>query len=220
MKQSTLSLIILISLLLITVILSACASGAVPVRTPIPTLIPATLGPQNIPAVKIDKINPIVAETSAPGGKPQATKPAAAKKCSIAPLDLIGLWVKAGKPEKDSFEFTDVNSKKCKASFAEDISTLFTTPNLWYQGALACVNCHTADVNAATANLSLTNYANIMAGSRRTGPDAKGNDILGDGSNWESSLLYKMIFTRMMPVGRPADSPEKGPVLKLGRPEE
>ncbi|NOZ00169.1 MAG: hypothetical protein GXP40_13365 [Chloroflexi bacterium] len=167
-------------------------------RTPIPTLIPATLP---------------VAQPGEGGGAAQGAK------CSVNGVDLIGAWVAAGSPEEDAFNFTDLNGAACQGTFSEDVKPLFTEANLWYPGALACSSCHGSDVEIASARLSLSSYAGIVAGSQRASAEAKGNDILG-GGNWEEATLYDVLYTsRTMPMGRPADSPPEGPVVFAGSPE-
>ncbi len=161
-------------------------------RTPMPTLIPATLPPADLSG---------------------AAGPA---KCRIGAIDLLGLWVEAGTPESDSFSFTDVDGKECQATFAEDVQPLFTESNLWYTGAVACVTCHHSDVTTASANMDLSSYAGILAGSYRTGEGA-GNDILG-GGDWQQAILFQKLSTGEMPLGRPASIPidEHGPVISAG----
>lgn len=172
-------------------------------RTPIPTLIPATMPvPQR-------------------GGKQ-----AVFNKCQVAAVNLIGAWVSAGYPEKDTFTFTDVKGTTCEATFAKDVQPLFLESNLWYPGSLACASCHQSDLTKALMNMDLSSYAGIVAGSRRANGEAKGNDILG-GGHWEQSLLYQMLYAPngqttigrpAMPLGRPADVPAEGPLVYAGVP--
>jgi hypothetical protein len=61
----------------------------------------------------------------------------------------------------------DINGTSCQATFT-DIQPLFLEANLWYAGALACASCHNSDISAASANMDLSSYAGILAGSRRT----------------------------------------------------
>jgi len=149
----------------------ACNRGALRVdHTPIPTLPPATL-----PAMKTGE--EIVA---------------APERCPVAAMDLIGAWVVAGSPESDRFLFTDVNGQSCESSF-EEIKPLFVEANFWYPGSLSCISCHSVDITISPAQLDLSSYAGIMAGSRRADAETKkGDDILGEGK-WESSLLYEYI---------------------------
>jgi hypothetical protein len=163
--------------------------------TPIATLIPVEMG------APTRDVNPVVN---------------ASKGCQLAALDLIGAWVKAGKPETAPFELSGADGKVCLGTFAKDVQPLFTTPNLWFNGALACVTCHSADLDNAAANMSLGSYAGILAGSRRSDAASPGENILGDEGAWEKAKIYFMITTRQMPQGRPADSPEKGPVISAG----
>ncbi len=183
---------------------NSCSNFPEPERTPIPTLIAATL-----PAPK-------VGAEAAP----------ATPKCRIAALDLIGAWVKAGVPETDPFEFTDVKGQTCTATFPDDVQKLFVEANIWYDGAPACTTCHYADVKKATKNMDLSSYAGILAGSGRANGEPKGNDILG-GGNWDQALLHNMLYAPNgattigrppMPLGRPATVPANGPVIAAGTP--
>lgn len=170
-------------------------------RTPIPTLIPATMPAQ------------------------VASGDATFNKCQIAAVDLIGAWVTAGVPETDKFTFTDVNGQACEAVFAKDVKPLFIESNLWYPGSLSCSSCHQSNLVLALQNMDLSSYVGILAGSQRANGEPKGKDILGGGV-WEESLLYQMVYAPegkslinrpIMPLGRTADVPDKGPVIFAGR---
>lgn len=171
-------------------------------RTPIPTLIPATLPVQST------------------GGEA-----AAFNKCQIAAADLIGDWVSAGYPETDKFQFTDVNDQACEAVFGRDVQPLFLESNIWYPGSLSCSSCHNSNLATAQMNLDMSSYAGILAGSGRANGEPKGKDVLGGGV-WENSLLYQMLYAPggvsqvnrpIMPLGRTADVPDKGPLIFAGR---
>lgn len=165
-------------------------------RTPIPTLAPAFLP---------------TPQTALTGG-------GGASKCRIAAVPLIGAWVSAGYPETDPFVFTDLNGVECQATY-RDVNVLFSEANLWYPGSLACTTCHNSTLSAGAAQLDLSSYAGVLAGSRRASADVKGNDILGGGV-WEDSLLYQQLFVlRAMPFGRPPDVPAEGPVIFAGSPK-
>jgi len=139
-------------------------------RTPIPTLFPATM-----PALQIKNKPAAISDT-----------------CRVAADDLIGAWVSANFPEEDAFQFVDVNGKTCQATFAE-VLPIFNEPNLRHSGSLACVSCHSVDVTISPAQLDLSSYAGILAGSRRENAESKkGTDILGGGI-WEKSLLYEFL---------------------------
>lgn len=150
-----------------------CKRGAFPVeRTSIPTLLPATL----------------------PAMKTGSGELAVSDQCRVAAVDLIGAWVAAGSSETDAFQFSDVNGQNCESTF-EEVRPLFVEANFWYSGSLSCVSCHSVDVTISPAQLDLSSYAGIMAGSRRADADSKGTDILG-GGNWNnSSLLYEFLST-------------------------
>jgi hypothetical protein len=56
------------------------------------------------------------------------------------------------------------------------------------------------DVTISPAQLDLSSYAGILAGSRRENFESKkGTDILGEG-NWEKSLLYEFLVTSKVDV--------------------
>jgi hypothetical protein len=149
-----------------------CKQAAFPVeRTPIPTLLPATMP---------------VMETG-------SGKIAVSDQCRVAAVDLIGAWVAAGSSETDAFQFTDINGQYCESTF-EEVKPLFVESNLWVPGSLSCTSCHSVDVTISPAQLDLSSYAGIMAGSRRADAESKGTDILG-GGKWKSSLLYEFLST-------------------------
>jgi hypothetical protein len=149
----------------------ACKQGAAIVeRTPIPTLVPATM-----PALEIQN-NPVAAISDA---------------CRVHAVDLIGAWVSAKSPETEAFQFVDADGKKCETTFAE-VLLLFNEPNLWQTDSLACVSCHSVDLTISPAQLDLSSYAGILAGSRRENEKPKGMDILGGGI-WEKSMLYQSL---------------------------
>lgn len=171
-------------------------------RTPIPTLIPATL-PARGPAAQVAAFN----------------------RCQVAAVDLIGAWVSAGYSETQPFTFTDVQGRTCEATF-KDVQPLFLESSLWYPGALGCASCHHADVNSASARLDLSTYQGMLMGARRTTASAKGEDIFGGGA-WEQSMLYQVLFAPngqtpggrpLMPLGRPSDVPAAGPLVYAGAP--
>jgi len=148
-----------------------CNKGKLPVdRTPIPTLLPATLPAMESPAGDVV---------------------AASDQCRVAAADLIGAWVAAGFSETEAFQFVDVNGQNCEATF-EEVKPLFIEGNLWYSGSMSCVACHAENVAVSPAQLDLSSYAGIIAGSRRADAETTGTDILGAGK-WESSLLYDFV---------------------------
>ena len=167
-----------------------------PPPTPIPTLYPAGLAAPTRSVANQASFN--------------------TGQCEIAALDLIAAWAGDGVPEQASFDFMDINHKPCQGTFAKDILPLFQEPNVWFAGAIACDVCHSADVKNAPVNLSLASYADILAGSHRTDATARGQDILGNVSTFPQSKLYFMITSHLMPVGRPASSPDKGPNIFVG----
>jgi hypothetical protein len=173
----------------------SCQKGQPAVaRTPIPTLLPATL----------------------PAMETGSGKAAVLDQCRVAASDLIGAWVSANAPEQGAFQFTDVNGRNCEASFV-DVGPLFKEPNLWYPDSLSCVSCHSVDVTISPAQLDLSSYTGIMAGSRRADAESKGTDILGEG-NWKSSLLYEFLSTSKADVPGHTEAVSAGSFVFVGKP--
>jgi hypothetical protein len=200
MKMQRISIPVL--LFLVGGILVSCASpGARGAWTPVPTLaratLPAPAGPGKLAALD----NP--------------------QSCRIRAVDLLGAWAQAGASQTEAFEFTDLDGKTCTATFPNDVQFLFNQSNVWFGGAVACTSCHGPDLQISYAQMDLSSYQGILAGSRRTSADASGNDILkGNDGSWEKGRLYQVLVTRFMPLGRPPDSPEKGPVISTGMPKQ
>jgi hypothetical protein len=161
-------------------------------RTPIPTLVPATM--------------PV----------PNLSRRTEFNKCQVAAVDLVGAWVTAGHPESGSFGFTDVNGATCEGTFPEDVQPLFVNSNLWYAGALACSSCHSATLLTTNGGLDLSSYAGMGQGSQRADEASAGTDIFG-GGGWESSVLYDWLFLRKhIPLARPPELAAEGPVIYAG----
>jgi len=174
-----------------------CSQASQPeiIHTPIPTLIPATLPPQGLGTAEVS-----------------------GAKCTVNARTLLSAWVSSGYHETDQFQFQDSNGNTCQATFS-DVQQLFTEANIWYNGALACASCHNSDIATASANMDLSSYAGLLAGGKRSSPDAKGEDILGGGV-WDQSKLNDMLFIKqLMPFGRPpgAVAPD-GPTIQAGFP--
>jgi hypothetical protein len=168
---------------------------ALVVRTPIPTLIPATL--------------PVPERARAAAGF---------NKCQVAAVNLIGAWVTAGYPETSRFTFADVKGVLCSATFKKDVQPLFLENSLWYPGALACATCHNPNAAGVNANMDLSSYAGMLEGSRVSVPE--GLDIFA-GGDWEKSKLYEMlVIKKTMPFGRPPELPAEGPIVYAGQPVE
>ena len=138
------------------------------------------------------------------------------QSCSVHAVDLLGAWVTAGSPEKDPFAFSDVGGKNCEGTFADDISPLFSHPNLWYPGGLSCTSCHSQDVTTSYARMDLSSYQGILAGSGRASADAKGEDILG-GGNWEAAKLHEVLSKGEMPPNQTSAPQLLGPLVSAGK---
>lgn len=148
----------------------SCNRGNLAVaRTPVPTLIPATM--------------PVMVVESGEAAAPDV--------CFVAAVDLMGAWVDAGASDVEVFPFTDAHGRECEATF-EDVRPLFVEANLWYAGSISCISCHSVDLAVSPAQLDLSSYEGIRAGSRRAEGAAEGTDILG-GGKWASSLLYEFL---------------------------
>lgn len=178
-------------------LLSACYSYEVSGRilTPVPTLIHATMP------------SPLDLAIGRTGGQ---------LRCKVRPVDLLGAWVEAGVPESEPFAFESDNGEACEAFYEEDIQALFSQSNLWFEGAPACISCHHSDLETSLQYMDLSSYAGVMAGAERKDGIEQGEDILGGGV-WEESIMYEMLITRQMPLGRPVDAPPKGPEIYAGQ---
>ncbi len=179
-------------ILLLGLLLSACAGPVKKVDMP-------KYNPPAPPQVSFAGL-----QVSAPGG------------CRVSAVDLIGAWVTAGTPEKDPFDFKDVNGKACQGVFAQDVLPLFTQANLWYAGAPSCRTCHGPDVNVSYARMNLSDYQSILDGSGRESTSAKGTDILGGGA-WDKSTLYTMLTTGQMPPDQPDGTNVQGLLITAGK---
>ncbi len=135
--------------------------------------------------------------------------------CKVHAVDLIGAWVDAKTPEKDPFNFTDVDGKDCQGTFEADVLPLFNTANLWYSGAPSCRTCHGPEVEISYARMDLSSFQGILAGKGRESASSKGEDILG-GGNWEEADLYKALNGRQMPPNQPGGLDPKGPLVSAG----
>ena len=95
---------------------NSCEGIPQPQRTSIPTLPAATM-----PAPKVGV---------------QAA--AAAPKCHVSALNLIGAWVSAGYKEQDPFIFTDLKGTNCTATFKDDVQKLLQFCESHGSGYLRC----------------------------------------------------------------------------------
>jgi hypothetical protein len=186
---------------------SNCSQGQLKVeRTPLAVPPPASLPETEF---TYDVMEPTPVSVAAP--------------CRIVAADLMGAWVSAGYPGEGSFSFTDMDGKTCEAEFSEDVQKLFDEADLWYDGALACSSCHSADLAVASAQLDLSSYEGMLNGSQRVVDEEEGTvvgDIFG-GGNWEESLLYAALFLGTdTPLGHPTTPPISEPVIFAGKPVE
>lgn len=185
----------------ILVFINACGfsfacerARTLPEMTSVPTMIPATM-----PVMTVEPPHLVVPSD----------------KCHVSGVNLIGAWVSDGSSETDAFPFTDANGVKCEATYS-DVQSLFARSNIWYSGSLSCVFCH-SDLSVSPAQLDLSGYEGVMAGSRRADNNSKGTDILG-GGDWESSLLYQYIATTHPEVAGHDATLDSGMMIYAGTP--
>ncbi len=160
-------------------------------HTPIPTLPKATMPP-------VEEALEQQAEQAGP-----ATTP-----CRTTPVDVLVAWFDAGLPgpDGDPFTMTDLDGNTCQLTF-DDVMYVFSSPGIWYENSPSCTSCHSGDPESALGQLSLDSYENITAKEETVG-----------GGDWEASHLYdRLVVRKDMPLGRPADSPEKGLEIFVGQ---
>jgi hypothetical protein len=182
-----------------------CNRGAPHVdRTPIPTLIPATLPASDV------------------SWNSESSEPALlthSDTCRVPAVNFIGAWAASQTPkstEADPFYFVDEAGQNCEATFP-DVLVLLDQPNLRGADSLACTSCHSGDLTVAPAQLDLSSYAGIMTGSRREGNKPKGTDILGDG-DWKASLLYDFLSNPKASVPGHEQALSANLFLSVGKP--
>ncbi len=191
-------LLVMLGALFLIAGLAACGIQGAPnfakvEHTPIPTLPPATLPP---------------VEEALQASAGEEGEAGAAAPCRTTPVDLLQAWFEAGLPGPDAepFTLTDLDGNTCQVTF-EDVQFVFSQAGIWYDGSPACTQCHFGDPEAALGQLSLDNYEHIMS-----------KDTTTAGGNWEQSTLYdRLVVRKDMPLGRPADAPEKGLEIFVGQ---
>jgi hypothetical protein len=180
-----------------------CNRGAPHVdRTPIPTLIPATLPAQEVSWEEVTEPAPLTNSDT----------------CNVRAVNFIGAWAMFQTPkskEADPFYFVDEDGKNCEAAFT-DVQALLNQPGLRGVDSLACTSCHSGDLTVAPAQLDLSSYAGIMAGSRLESGKKKGTDILGDG-DWKASLLYDHLTNTMADVPGHEQALSPDTMISVGR---
>ncbi|MEK7327222.1 MAG: hypothetical protein AAB217_18410 [Chloroflexota bacterium] len=132
----------------------------------------------------------------------------------VAAVDLIGAWVNAGASETESFEFIGLDGQTYVATFADDIFPLFDRPNRWFDGAKECSNCHVSDLADSDAELDLSSYEGILAGSYRLS-NPPGTPIIVPG-DWQASLLRNRLMWNRMPIGVDSEAERDGPEVEAG----
>lgn len=133
----------------------------------------------------------------------------------VAAVDLLGAWVAAGVPgPTELFEFIGLDGQTYMATFADDIFPLFDRPNRWFDGAKECSNCHVSDLAGADAELDLSSYEGILAGSYRLS-NPPGTPIIVPG-DWQASPLRDRLMWNRMPIGIDSEAERDGPEVEAG----
>ena len=177
--------ILLLTTLMGSALIGACASGALP--TAPPTEPPPLPTPTEPPAIETHTLD--------------ATSGAAAKA-----VDLIGAWVNAGAPETDTFEYTGVDGKTYTGDFQTDVLPLFTQNGVWYEGSQACTGCHFGNTENSYHEMDLTTYEGILTGADSLS-SPPGVSILGASAvgatdfDWSHSKLRARMRNNRMPPG-------------------
>jgi hypothetical protein len=90
---------------------------------------------------------------------------------------------------------------------------LFTSNNVWFEGAPACAGCHFAASETSAHELNMTTYAGILAGADSL-EEPPGVSILGESSpnagdlDWDHSKLRARLRNNRMPPGWTFDMTE------------
>jgi hypothetical protein len=173
-------------------------------RTPIPTLIPATLPVSDV-SWDVESSEPAPLTNS--------------DTCRVPAVNFIGAWAALQTPkstEADPFYFVDEDGQNCEAAFS-DVLALLNQPDLRGADSLACTSCHSGDLTVAPAQLDLSSFTGIMTGSRREAKKPKGTDILGDGE-WKESLLYDHLTVAKPNVPGHEQTLSADYLISVGRP--
>ncbi|MBI5965261.1 MAG: hypothetical protein HY863_17415, partial [Chloroflexi bacterium] len=178
-------IILLLTILMGSVLIGACASGALPTapptEPPTATAVPPTA-------------------TSAPEVAVSNTAPGAAVKA----VDVIAAWVNGGAPESDPFDYTGVDGNIYQGTFEADILPLFTANGVWYEGSQACTGCHFANSENSYHEMDLTSYQGIVTGadsiSAPPGVSILGASEVGQTDfDWDHSKLRSRLRNNRMP---------------------
>jgi hypothetical protein len=147
---------------------------------------------------------------------PAASTPTETPKApgQVAAVDLLGAWVDAGASEAEPFEFVGLDGQTYVATFADDIFPLFDRPNRWFDGAKECSNCHVSDLADSDAELDLSSYEGILAGSYRLS-NPPGAPIIVPG-DWGASPLRDRLMWNRMPIGVDSEAERDGPEVEAG----
>jgi hypothetical protein len=136
-------------------------------------------------------------------------------------VDLIAEWVEAGAPEAEPFDYTGIDGNTHEGAFETDILPLFTTSNVWFEGAPACTACHFDNSETSYHELNLSSHAGILTGADSL-EAPPGEPILGESSpgagdfDWDHSKLRARLRNNRMPPGWTFDLTEvnrNGPCL-------
>ncbi len=139
--------------------------------------------------------------------------------CDLNSVDLLGIWVEAGAPETDEFEYGGV-----PATFEDDVLLLFTANNIWFTGGQACDGCHFDNSENSDHEMDLTTYEGLMSGadvlSEPPGVPLFGQSEVGATDyDWDHSKMRERLRNNRMPPGiefDPSEANRDGPTIMVG----
>ena len=219
-----------IALIMLALMLAACGGGdTAPADTPAPAPTMTPVPPADAPVpptdtpVPTEEPPPATAEP-APEAEPVAVAAVEIPGEAAHAVDLIASWTEAGAPDADPFDYVGYDGATYQATFNADIQPLFTTENVWFQGAPSCVSCHHENLENAYHEMNLSTHEGIMAGGDRLS-EPPGVPLLGQSEigasdyDWEHGKIKERLRDNRMPPGMPFDITEAnrdGPPVDVG----
>ena len=202
-------------------ILSASAPRRFHTNVEKPARAPAAAGAAAPAAVEPAAAEPATAQSPTAGAA--ASAPLGAEfGAAVLAVELLQLWVEAGAPETEPFDYTGVDGKTYQATYESDIHPLFTENAAWFEGSQACGGCHFGNVENSYHEMDLTTYEGMLKGGDVLS-SPPGAPILGQTAgktdfNWDHAMLRSRLRDNRMPPGWEFDITETnrdGPCLEL-----
>jgi len=139
--------------------------------------------------------------------------------CDLNGVGVIAVWVEAGAPETDAFEYGGA-----QLTFERDVLPFFTQPGMWFEGSQACTGCHFGNTENSYHEMDLSTYQGVVTGadslSSPPGVSILGESAIGAGDfDWEHSKLRERMRDNRMPPGWEFDITEEnrdGPLVLAG----